>query len=64
MLTDRRAIMQDAGCGAQAEGSGQGSERGRGTKSLMLVVGSDFLGKEEAIGKVLVKGFFETMKVQ
>ena len=29
----------------------------------MLIVGSDVLGKEEPIGKVLMKGFFETMKV-
>ncbi len=32
-------------------------------KHLMLVVASDALGKEEEIGKILVKGFFETMKV-
>lgn len=32
-------------------------------KHLMLVVATDSLGKEEEIGKMLVKGFFETMKV-
>ena len=32
-------------------------------KSLLLVVGTDVLGKEEELGKVLMKGFFETMKV-
>jgi len=31
-------------------------------KHLMLVIATDVIGKEEEIGKVLVKGFFETMK--
>ncbi len=37
---------------------------GSGKKHLLLVMGSDVLGREEAIGKVLMKGFFETMKVR
>lgn len=32
-------------------------------KDLMLVIGTDAFGKEEELGKMLVKGFFETMKV-
>ena len=32
-------------------------------KKLLLVVGSDVMGKEEVLGKVLMKAFFETMKV-
>jgi selenium metabolism protein YedF len=32
-------------------------------KGLLLIIGSDFLGKEETLGKVLMKGFLETMKV-
>ena len=32
-------------------------------KSLLLVVGSDVMGKEEELGKILMKAFFETMKV-
>ncbi len=32
-------------------------------KSLMLIVGTDTLGKEEELGRLLMKGFFETMKV-
>jgi selenium metabolism protein YedF len=54
---------QGAGCGAHAGGAeqGQGSE-GKG-QSLLLIIGTDTLGKDEAIGKVLMKGFFETMKV-
>jgi selenium metabolism protein YedF len=32
-------------------------------KTLMLIIGTDSLGKDEDIGKKLVKGFFDTMKV-
>lgn len=32
-------------------------------RHLMLVIGTDSFGKEEELGKMLVKGFFETMKV-
>ena len=32
-------------------------------KKLLLVVGSDVMGKEEVLGKILMKAFFETMKV-
>ena len=33
------------------------------TNTLMLIVGTDSLGKDEELGKKLVKGFFDTMKV-
>jgi len=32
-------------------------------KGLLIIVGSDTMGKEEALGKILMKGVFETMKV-
>jgi selenium metabolism protein YedF len=32
-------------------------------KSLLLIVGSDIMGREEELGKTLMKAFFETMKV-
>lgn len=32
-------------------------------KDVMLIIGSDTIGKEDDIGYVLTKGFFETMKV-
>lgn len=32
-------------------------------KDLLLIIGTDALGKDEELGKKLVKGFFETMKV-
>jgi selenium metabolism protein YedF len=38
-------------------------EEERMDKDILLIVGTDSLGKEEELGKILVKGFFETMKV-
>ena len=32
-------------------------------KDLLIIVGSDTMGKEEVLGKILMKGVFETMKV-
>ncbi len=32
-------------------------------KDILLVIGTDTMGKEEELGRVLMKGFFETMKV-
>ncbi len=32
-------------------------------KDILLIIGSDTMGKEEELGKVLMKSFFETMKV-
>lgn len=31
-------------------------------KDLLIVVGTDTMGKEEELGKILMKGYFETMK--
>ncbi|MCL5023521.1 MAG: sulfurtransferase-like selenium metabolism protein YedF [Nitrospirae bacterium] len=31
-------------------------------KDLLLVVGTDTMGKEEALGKILMKAYFETMR--
>lgn len=33
------------------------------TKDILLIVGTDTMGKDEELGKILMKGFFETMKV-
>ena len=52
-----------SGCGSHEEKAEKSTSDAGGTKRLLLIVGSDVLGKEEAIGKVLMKGFFETMKV-
>lgn len=32
-------------------------------KDLLLVVGTDTMGKEEDLGKILMKAYFETMKI-
>jgi selenium metabolism protein YedF len=34
-----------------------------GKKTLMVIIGTDSLGKDEELGKKLMKGFFDTMKV-
>lgn len=36
---------------------------GTPVKDLMLVIGTDTMGKEAELGKILMKGFFETIKV-
>jgi selenium metabolism protein YedF len=32
-------------------------------KDILMIIGTDTLGKDEDIGKILMKGFFETMKM-
>jgi selenium metabolism protein YedF len=32
-------------------------------KDVLLIIGSDTMGKDETLGKILMKGFFETIKV-
>ncbi len=39
------------------------TELKNGKKSLLLIIGSDVMGKEEKLGRTLMKAFFETMKV-
>jgi selenium metabolism protein YedF len=39
------------------------SEKAEHNKTLLLVIGSDIMGREEELGKTLMKAFFETMKV-
>jgi len=33
------------------------------SKDVLLIIGSDTMGKDETLGRILMKGFFETMKV-
>jgi len=48
----------------RGEDKGEGrDEESEKKKTLLLVIGTDTLGKEEELGKLLMKGFFETMKV-
>lgn len=55
----RVTIVKGHTCEASAE-KGKTEEP---EKSLLLIVGSDTMGKDEELGKILMKGFFETMKV-
>ena len=56
---------QESGVKSQeSEGKRQFKEDAKETdKDLLLIIGTDTMGKEESLGKVLMKGFFETMKV-
>ncbi len=54
----RVRIVKGYSCVASAPAPSEATE-----KHLMLIIGSDAFGKEEELGKMLVKGFFETMKV-
>jgi selenium metabolism protein YedF len=47
-------------------GAGPGvavAEPARHNKTLLMIIGTDSLGKDEDLGKQLIKGFFDTMKV-
>lgn len=48
-------------CSTNAESGRQNAEPGD-KKHLLLIIGTDALGKDEELGKKLVKGFFDTMK--
>ncbi len=56
-------IVKGYACQASAECGIRSAESKELKKKLLLVVGSDIMGREEALGKVLMKAFFETMKV-
>lgn len=43
--------------------SADSSSRTEWKKGLLLIIGTDTMGKEEELGKILMKGFFETIKV-
>ncbi len=47
----------------ESEGKGIVSEKLKKKKDVLLIISSDAMGKEEELGAILMKGFFETMKV-
>ncbi len=49
--------------GRPSEAPAEKGEAGRPEKGLFLIVGTDTMGKEEELGRILMKGFFETLKV-
>ena len=55
-------IVKGYTCETGAEAATQSVEPAE-KKSLLLVVGTDVMGREEELGKTLMKAFFETMKV-
>lgn len=54
----RMKIVKGYVCDLPAE-----EEQKRQRKDLLLIVGTDTMGKDENLGKILIKAFFETMKV-
>ncbi len=65
-------VVKGYTCGTSSEfprqshsgaGSVRSAESKEPKKKMLLVVGSDVMGKEEVLGKILMKAFFETMKV-
>jgi len=55
-------VVKGFACKTSPE-SGVGSQEPDKRKTLLLVIGTDSLGKEEELGRKLMKGFFDTMKV-
>ena len=49
--------------GEENVGAGQSLPEEKTEKDILLIVGTDALGKEEELGRILMKGFFETVKV-
>jgi selenium metabolism protein YedF len=59
----RVKVVKGYACKPNAESGIKNEESQERKKTLMLIVGTDSLGKDEDLGKKLVKGFFDTMKV-
>jgi selenium metabolism protein YedF len=56
-------VVKGYTCNVQGAGSSVQSELATKRKTLLLIIGTDSLGKDEELGKKLMKGFFDTMKV-
>lgn len=55
-------VVKGYACKPGARNASTGAEPAE-KKTLMIIIGTDSLGKDEDLGKKLVKGFFDTMKV-
>ena len=55
-------VVKGYACKTSSE-SGVQSAEFKKRKTLLLIIGTDSLGKDEDLGKKLIKGFFDTMKV-
>jgi len=58
----RTKIVKSYVCEMPAEESKSEVAQAPG-KDLLLVIATDTMGKDEELGKILMKGFFETMKI-
>ncbi len=56
-------IVKGYTCEPNVEFGMRSAESKEPKKSLLLVIGTDVMGREEKLGKTLMKAFFETMKV-
>lgn len=56
-------IVKGYPCEIESASGGQPLKYERREKDIFMIIGTDTLGKEEELGKILMKGFIETMKV-
>lgn len=59
----RVKLVKGYGCGIENSATETAATDRPPEKDLFLIVATDSMGKEEELGKVLIKGFFETIKV-
>jgi len=58
----RVKVVKGYACKTSSESGARSAELIQ-KKTLLLIIGTDSLGKDEDLGKKLIKGFFDTMKV-
>ena len=56
-------VVKGYTCKTSVEPGVAGAEPATKKKTLLLIIGTDSLGKDEDLGKKLIKGFFDTMKI-
>jgi len=56
-------VVKGYTCKPNAAAGVAGAESAVKKKTLLIIIGTDSLGKDEDLGKKLIKGFFDTMKV-
>ncbi len=56
-------VVKGYACKPGVQSASASAEPGQKKKTLMIIIGTDSLGKDEDLGKKLIKGFFDTMKV-
>jgi selenium metabolism protein YedF len=56
-------VVKGYSCKTGADPGVESTGTAQKEKTLLLIIGTDSLGKDEDLGRKLVKGFFDTMKV-